>query len=225
MSSSHPPKFRVAGRFDPGRLLARVLCVIFALLGALPLAAGYIARSDTAEAWVSRETARVLHDLLGIEARYQIRISLLPLEVALEDVRVESTDGGEPAIRVARVAITPRIFSLIAGRLDIGDIEIERAEHRLIIEEGVLTNLSIRLPETPEGSMEHAPFRSLSATDTRFDVLLDGVHVETGPIDLDVFTEGPDTVEVALRMGESRIAYSEDTFASTRSDGLPGPTY
>ncbi len=225
MSSNRPPKYRATGRFDPGRLIAQILCAVFAVFGALPLAAGYIARSDAAEAWVSRETTRVLRDLLGIEARYQIQISLLPLEIALEDVRVESNDGAEPAIQVARVGITPRVFSLIAGRLDIGDIEIERAEHHLVIEDGVVTNLSVRLPETSGGGMDHAPFRSLSATDTRFDVLIDGIHVETGPIDLDVFTEGPDAVELAIRMGESRIAYPEDTFESTRTDGVPGTFY
>ncbi len=221
-SNSHRP----ARQVDPGRLLARFLCLIFAILGALPLGAGFIARSEVAQQWVSRETSRVLEQLLGLQASYSVEINLLPLEVALIDVQVEGNDGGMPAFRAAKVGITPRVFSLIAGRLDIGDIAIDRPMSRLRIEDGELQNLDLRLPDSsgdaPE--MRHAPFRSLSATDARFDIDVDGVHIETGAVDLDVFAEQR-AVELALRVGESRIGYPSGLFESTRGDGEPGPEW
>jgi translocation and assembly module TamB len=215
---------RPSARVDPGRLLARALCLVFGLLGALPLGAGFIVRSEMAQRWVTRETTRLLGDLLGLKATYAASISLLPLEVELANVSVDSSDGGPPAIKAVRVRITPRVFSLIAGRLDIGDIEIERAEQRLVFEDGELLNVTFRLPEAGDGpEMTHAPFRSLSMTDTRFDITVDGTRVATGPIDLDVFTEGPRTLEIALRVGESRVEYADGLFATTRIDGEPGP--
>ncbi len=221
-ANSHRP----ARRVDPGRLLARFLCLVFAILGALPLGAGFIARSDVAQRWVSQETSRVLEQLLGLQASYAVEINLLPLEVALIDVQVESTDGGIPAFRAAKIGITPRVFSLIAGRLDIGDIAIDRPLCRLRFDNGKLQNLDLHLPDTSgDTQMEHAPFRSLSATDARFDVEIDGIHVDTGTIDLDVFVEDQRALEVALSVGESRIGYPAGLFQSTRTDGLPGPEW
>src|SRR5690606_34805999 len=132
-------------------------CVVFAVLGALPLGAGFLVRSDAAQQWASRETSKLLERLLGLEASYAVEVNLLPLEIALHDVRVESDDGGPPALQAERVSITPRVFSLIAGRLDIGDIAIERASHRLVIEDGQLVNLQLELPERsgPSPELDH----------------------------------------------------------------------
>lgn len=212
MASSRPQSPH-ARRIDPGRWLARFLCLVFGLLGALPLSAGVIARSSQAEAWVSRETARTLERVLGLSASYEVELSLLPLQVTLKNVKVDSNDGGAPAITAARVSITPRVFSLIAGRIDIGDIEIEQAEQRLVIEHGKITNLSYHLPESKaETSSAETPFRSLSATDTRFDLVVDGIAIQTGLIDLDVFAERDRVLEIALRIGESRVRYPGDLF-------------
>ncbi|HEX2736311.1 MAG TPA: AsmA family protein, partial [Polyangiaceae bacterium] len=213
MVSSRPPALH---RPDPGRWVARLLCLVFGLLGALPLAAGALARTKRAEAWVSEQTAHTLERFLGITASYKVELTLLPLEITLHDLRVESNDGGEPAVKARRVAITPRVFSLIAGRIDIGDIEIDQAEQRLIIRDGKVQNLSYRLPETSasksKGGGSETPFRSLSATEARFDIDLDGTHIKTGAIDLDVYAEREHSLDVALRVGESHVTYPGNLF-------------
>ena len=206
--SSRPPRSR-----DLGRLLAQLLVVVFAVAGALPLGAGFFVRSETAQRWVSRETSRLLEELLDLQAAYSVEITLWPLAVTLSDVRVASSGGGEPAIRADTVTITPRIFSLMAGRLDIGDIDIQNAQHHLVVENGRVTNLDLKLPESDgKSELSSAPFRSLSATDARFDVTVDGARLSSGPVDIDVFAESDGSYEVALRVGESRVTYPPGWF-------------
>jgi translocation and assembly module TamB len=209
-------------------LLARILCVVFGLLGVLPLSAGFFARSKFAQEWASRETARTLHELLGVQASYDVELSLLPLRVTLRQLRVESTDGGAPALTADRIAITPGVFSLLAGRLDIGDIELDRVEQRLVIRDGEVKNLSYRLPETSAAEserMDKAPFRSLSATDARLDLEVDGVHVQTGLVDLDVFAERTGKMDVALRIGQTRVHYPGGLFAAPPPPAPGDPDY
>ncbi len=205
---SHPPSPR-----DLGRLLARILVVVFAIAGALPLGAGFFVRSETAQRWVSRETSRLLEELLDLQAAYSVEITLWPLAVTLSNVSVASTGGGEPAIRADTVTITPRIFSLMAGRLDIGDIDIQNAQHHLVVENGRVVNLELKLPESEgQSELSSAPFRSLSATDARFDITVDGARIRSGPTDIDVFAESDGSYELALRVGESHISYPSGWF-------------
>src|SRR6185369_4167706 len=113
-----------------------------------------------------------------------------------------------PALEVARVAVTPRIFSLLAGRLDAGDVEVDQPKARLVIKDGQLQNLRYRLPEPSKKTRapsKQAPFTSLSVGDARFVLDIDGVHVDTGEVDLDVFAEQGPTFEVALRSSSTRI--------------------
>src|SRR5262245_17074721 len=132
--------------FDLGRLIARVLCMLFALVGALPLAASVLVRSEPVRRWAAAETARVLEAELGLRASYQVEVHLLPLEVALRDVQVPASDGKSSFLEAERVAVRPRIFSLLAGRLDAGDIEVEKPKSRIVIHDGKLENLQYRLP-------------------------------------------------------------------------------
>ncbi len=192
---------------DPGRLIARLLCALFALIGALPLVAGLLVRTDTVLLWTSAETSRVLREELGVEATYKLRIELWPAAIALEDVEVPSNDGGPPAITTDRITVRPRVFSLLAGRLDAGDIELERPSVRLVIKDGALQNLSYRLPKSdgPKAKLERAPFSSLGISDARIALELDGISISAQPIDLDVFAEAGPTFEIALRAGETRF--------------------
>jgi len=193
---------------DFGRIFARVLCALFALLGALPLLTGFFLSSATVENWAARETARVLKEQLGLTARFRVELKLLPLRVTVSQLVVPASDGGTPALEVTRVAVTPRIFSLLAGRLDAGDVEVDQPKARLVIRDGKLQNLSYRLPATPakaSAPSKQPPFTSLSIGDAHFTLDIDGVHVDTGALDLDVFAELGPTFEVALRGSGARV--------------------
>src|SRR5450432_3962493 len=193
---------------DFGRLLARVVCALFALLGALPLAAGLFLSSHSVEAWAAHETARVLKEQLGLTASYRVELKLLPLRLTVNELTVPASDGAGPALQVNRIAVTPRIFSLLSGKLDAGDVEIDHPQARLVIRDGKLQNLDYHLPElskTKRAPSKQAPFGSLSVGDARFNLDIDGVHVDTGELDLDVFAELGPTFEVALRSSGAHI--------------------
>jgi len=111
---------------DFGRVVAQVFCALFALFGALPLVLGFFLSSATVENWAARETSRILQEQLGLAASFRVELKLLPLRVTVSQLIVPASDGGTPALSVARVAVTPRIFSLLAGRLDAGDVEIDQ---------------------------------------------------------------------------------------------------
>jgi translocation and assembly module TamB len=193
---------------DFGRIFARVLCILFAALGLLPLLSGWFLSSSWVSDWAARETARVLKEQLGLTASYRVELKLLPLRLTVNQLVVPASDGGPPALQVNRVAITPRIFSLLSGKLGAGDIEVDRPQARLVIREGKIQNLSYHLPELPKSTRapsKQAPFGSLSIGDARFALDIDEVHVETGELDLDVFAEPGPTFEVALRSSGAHI--------------------
>lgn len=198
-----------------GRLVARVLCVLFGLVGALPLALGLLLTSAPVEERAARETARILRDELGLTASYQVRVDLVPLQLRLEQLVVPASDGKGPALVAERASVTPRIFSLLAGRLDFGDIEIERPSVRLVVEGGQIKNVKYRLPETKARSpSRQAPFGSLSVSEGRFALEIDGVSLQTGPVDVDVFTELGPSFEVAVRAGDTTITREHEALVA-----------
>jgi translocation and assembly module TamB len=187
-------------RFDPARLAARVLCAVFGLVGLLPLGAGVILELSSIQRWASQETARILREQLGVVAHYEVSVHLVPLRLRIDHLVVPASDGGGPALSVDHVSVSPRIFSLLAGRLDVGDIEVASPHARLIIEHGELKNVRYRLPKAnPKAKkVEQSPFGSLAVSDGRFTLDIDGTHIDTGAIDLDVFAERGPSFEVML---------------------------
>ncbi len=193
---------------DFGRIFARVACALFALLGALPVLVGFVLSSSAVEGWAAREASRVLKEQLGLTASYHVELKLLPLRVTVNELVVPASDGGTPALEVARISVTPRIFSLLSGRFDAGDVEVDQPKARLVIRDGKIQNLSYHLPELPKSKRapsKQAPFGSLSIGDGRFSLDIDGVHVDTGELDLDVFAEQGPTFEVALRSSGTKV--------------------
>ncbi|HEX7668897.1 MAG TPA: translocation/assembly module TamB domain-containing protein, partial [Polyangiaceae bacterium] len=178
-----------------------------AIVGALPVSAGLLVRTEAVRRTVSAETSKLVARLVGVDASYSVRVQLFPIELVLEDVSVRASDGGSPALSVHRIAVTPRLFSLLAGRVDAGDIEIEAPRARLVVADGKLTNVKYLLPESSGKTtpLERSPFASLSLTDASVDVDVDGVHAVTGPVDLDVLAEPGLAFEISLRVGESRV--------------------
>ena len=174
-------------RRDWGRVVARVLCAVLALIGVVPFVATLVVRSVWARDWAARETQRLLRQQ-GVVASYAPSLRVWPLAVELDRVRVESTDGGAPVLECNRVALRPRLFALLAGKLAIDQIDLDGPHVRAVIKDGKLENLTLK-PQG-EGSKHdgpfHAPFNTFSLTDAAVDLTLDGVHLSAESIDLDV---------------------------------------
>jgi translocation and assembly module TamB len=204
----------VSGRrpIDFGRLVARLFCALFALIGAVPLALAVAVRSAPVLEWASRETARIIEAQLGVRASYRVEMQLLPLRLSLKDLTVPASDGGAPFLVAESASVRPKFFSLLAGRLDVGDVEIQRPKARVVVRDGKLVNLAYRLPEQkqPASSSERAPFSSIGVTEAELDLDIDGRRVRTGPIDLDVFAEKGPAFEIGLRVAETSIAIPRD---------------
>jgi translocation and assembly module TamB len=191
---------------DYGRLLARGLCVLFALIGLLPVMVTLAARSTPLRAWAATETSRLLEQLTGLEASYQVRLDTWPLGLTVTDLVVLASDGGSPALISPRLTITPRVFSLLAGRVDAGHIAIEEPTIRLVLKDGKLQNLALTLPDGSSGDDRmRTPFSSLAITDAHFVGELEGVAIDSSPIDLDVFAESGSALEIALRAAATSV--------------------
>lgn len=189
------------------RTVARLACFALAFLGAVPLGLAAFLTSAPAERWAAAQTSQVLQRELGLAATFDVKVRLLPLRLAIENLTVPASDGGSPFLKAKSASVTPRFFSLLAGKLDLGDIEIDQPDARIVLRQGKLANLKYRLPETKSKTErpQDAPFGSLSIGEGRFKVDIDGVAVETDAIDLDVFAEPGTAFEVALRAGTSRV--------------------
>ncbi len=185
---------------DLGRLVARVACVVFALLGLVPPLAALLTRWAPMQQWAATETARLLDQELGLDASYSVHLSLWPLALELSDVTLRSSDGGAPALSAPRVSVRPRLFSLLGGQFDAGQIAIEEPSLRVVLRDGALANLKLRLPEAAgKSGNRRMPLGSVAITDARLSADIDGVLISSNAIDLDVFTETPQSFEVALR--------------------------
>jgi translocation and assembly module TamB len=207
-------------RRNPGRWLARALCLVFGLVGLIPPLAGALIRWGPVRDWAARETTHLLDEQLGIRATYEVHVSLWPLALELEDVTVYSSDGGAPALSAPRITLRPRLFSLLSGRVDAGQIAIEEPRVRLVVKGGALANLAIALPGGDPSGPIKLPNASIAITDAQLSAEIEGVRVESPSIDLDVFADGPDTVEVALRAAATSIVRARASAAPGAGDAI-----
>lgn len=201
--SARPPPARK--RRDIGRALAVLFCVLFALVGAVPLLLGVLVRTSFVRGWVADETATLVTRELGLSATYTVEVEAWPMMVALSNVTVEASDGGIPFLTVERIAARPRPFSLLAGRIDVGEVEIDRPWIRAVVEDGKLANLAYRLPESDAKPSSELPFTSLAVTEARVDLTVDGARLLTEEVDADVSAEDGGAIEAALRAGGATL--------------------
>src|SRR5258706_11987637 len=104
-------------RRDWGRGIAFFLCVLFGVVGAVPLAVGVLVRTSIVRAWAATETSALIGEKVGVAARYTVEVQAWPLMIALKNVTIDASDGGSPFLEVERVAVRPRPFSLLAGKV------------------------------------------------------------------------------------------------------------
>src|ERR1700754_1259381 len=165
-SSTQLPAPRRAKRRDWVRIVCRILCVLFAVCGLVPVGVGLLVRTTWARGIATRET-RALVAQYGVNASYELDLRLWPLSVSLRNVRVEASDGGTPFLTVRRATARPKIFGLLAGKVVVDQIEIDRPTARVVLEGGKLKNLALNLPDTPksEHPKTRAPFSVVSTSE------------------------------------------------------------
>lgn len=202
------PPVRRTKRRDWGRIIARILCVLFAIIGLVPASIGLLVRTSWARRIATTETRKVIAGF-GVNAQYDLELKLWPLSVTLRNIRVESSDGGSPFLTARRASAKPKIFGLLAGKLVIDQIEIEQPNARVVMEKGELVNLALKLPpsdDKPKGPFK-APFSVVSASEAEVDFTFDNIRVIGHEIDADVTTdddgEGGQAFEVAFRIAKA----------------------
>jgi translocation and assembly module TamB len=189
------------------QLLARILCVLFALIGVTPVGFAVFVRSPWVQRWVERETARLLHDQ-GIDATYQVRAGGWPPAIELRHVVVKASDGGEPFLATRLARVRPKLFALLSGKLRIDEIVIESPHVRAVVKDGKLANLALELPKTESKGPVRLPFDVFSISDAEIALDIEGVNVRADEIDVDVTaTDSPrgSTVEVGLHLGSGVV--------------------
>jgi translocation and assembly module TamB len=180
------------------------LCSIFALIGAVPVLAGLMVRTRWVRAWAAQETARVVSEELGARASYTVGVQPWPLAVTLEDVVVEGDDGAGPFLTVERASVRPRLFSLLAGKLDVGDVEVTGAHARVVVRDGELTSFRPKIPEQErddDARTRELPLSSVSLTDADVDLDIEGLLAHAREVDVDLVVESSGALELGLRAG------------------------
>lgn len=193
---------------DWGRTTAFVFSVLFALLGAVPLLLGLLVRTSFVRSIAARETAKVLEEELGVQARYEVTVQAWPMMIGLDNLVVDASDGGPAFLEVERVAVRPRLFALLSGKIDAGDVELIGPRLRPVIEGGEIKNLHLTLPKqdpAAKKTQERAPLSSVTITDAGIDALIEGVRVVSREVDVDLTAEDDGAYEIALRTGPTRI--------------------
>lgn len=201
--SARPPTARK--RRDLGRAVAVALCVVFAIVGAVPLLVGMLVRTDLVRDWAANKTSQLIARELGVDARYGVEVEAWPMRIALTDVTVDASDAGPPFLRVERITARPRPFSLLAGELDVGEVEIDRPWIRAVLRDGQLANLDVHLPQDDGAPSRALPFSSLAITEARVDLSIDTTQVLTEELDADVAAEEGGALEIAVHAGGASI--------------------
>jgi hypothetical protein len=149
----------------------------------------------------------------------------------MSNVVIDANDGGTPFLEARSVVARPRIFSLLAGKPDLGEVEIEDARVRAVIKGGKLTNLSYELPESSGGDgPDELPLNAVSLTNGEVDVTVDDARVHSREVDVDVTVgrmagdEKPllpiGLLEVSLRAGVTHVDRKHESPSAPEFDML-----
>ncbi len=187
---------------------------MLAAVGTLPLLATLIVRSAWARDWATRASVHLL-ETQHIEATFAPSLRVWPLALELDHVRIDSSDGGAPALECGRVLVRPKLFALLAGKVAIDTVDLDSPRLRAVVRDGKLANLT--LPDTgPKSSgPTRAPFNVFSVTDASIDLDVDSTRFETASLDLDVTAEDDEALgasfEVAVRTGRATMQRPRQT--------------
>ena len=210
---------------DWGRFVARTVSLVFFLLGLLPLVIGITLRTNWAKSQISQAIQSVLWSELGLKASFQLSADVLPLGVELRDVQIDSTDGSAPVLTAQRVRVAPRLFRLLAGQPDAGDITVDQPSIHLVLANGELKNLQLKLkkkPATEPGPKTAAakkkfPLRSVHLNGLSVGLLVDDQHIETkvDETDADLSFGDDGSFDAALTLSTATIQRQRTAHGNT----------
>jgi translocation and assembly module TamB len=187
--------------------VAIALCAVLAFVGAFPVAIAFIVRSASVRSWATGETEKLLREQ-GIVASYALDVRAWPPSVELTSVRVESANSSVPFLECRRARIRLKLLSLLAGKVAIDEIVLDAPRARIVVRDGKVDNLAVKMSGTPSSGPFHAPFATVGITDASATVDLDGQWIEVGSADVDVAVQDDpatgSSFEVALRLGGAR---------------------
>ncbi|MFO0678993.1 MAG: translocation/assembly module TamB [Polyangiaceae bacterium] len=218
------PALRRRRRRDWGRIVARAIAVVLAIVGLLPFALGAIVRTEWARTRVSSETTALLASQ-GIHAKYGVELQLWPLSLDVKDVAVDATDGGSPALVAQRLSVRPRIFALLGGKFAIDQVEIIAPEVRLVVRDGEITNLALPKSQKKSDGPLHVDFELVSLSDAKIDVDLDGTRIRADGVDADVSAEDDrrvgTTFEIAFDLTQAIVERSRPPWPRPGNESGP----
>lgn len=207
--STRIPQLRRTKRRDWVRLVCLVLCCVLGFVGLVPVVLGGLVRTRWVRSIATRETS-ALAVQYGVHASYDVDVRLWPLSVAVRDIQVEASDGGSPLLVAKALSVRPKIFALMSGKIAIDQIELVRPVARVVLKDGKLANLDLKLPPSEpkkDTKPTRPPFDVVSVTEAAIDLTIDETHVTARDLDADLTTDddgqGGAAYEIAVRLVEA----------------------
>ncbi len=200
--------------------MAQVLCLILGLIGAFPLFAGMLLKNDRVQRWTNATTESIVRNEFGLDSSYRATLSLWTLELRVEDLSVAATDSGPPALRVKSLRLRPRVFSLFAGQINLGEVQVVEPSVRVVIRNSKVANATLHLSErkTPQHKpSSYPPFMSLAIGGANLDIDLDGTRIQVENVSADVYAKRGPSFELTLRNSRTLIDMHHHVDATKRT--------
>lgn len=199
-----------AGQGGPelGRFLAWILLLVLTLVGGLAVAVPFLFQSQGVRARIERLIAGVVKDETNLDVSLRIERTLWPPGVLIRDVVVGSKTPGKPFARVSEARVSVRPFALLSGRVVLDGIEVVAPEADVVLVDGELDNLPLKLKPRPpkvETPQLEPPFRVIAVTGAKVKLSQkkaggELLALDLGGIDLDVDVGGEATPVYDLRL-------------------------
>lgn len=191
-----------------GRALAWLVLFALMLVGIAAVSLPILFQSRAVRARIEGIVAKTLKDETNLDVKLTIDRALWPPGVLVRDVEVASTTPGRPAVRVGEGRLTVQPFALLSGRVVINSIELVAPDIELVVADGKLENLPLRLKErspSPTTKQIEPPFRVVAISGGKVHLTTrttgkDPITVDLAGIDIDVDVGGEGSPVYDIRL-------------------------
>ncbi|MFI5306046.1 MAG: translocation/assembly module TamB domain-containing protein [Polyangiales bacterium] len=165
-----------------------------------PVAAGALAQTGFARAYVGRKAAEALREQLGLIAHIdEIRLDPSRLSIVASGITLDHPKHGR-FVKASTLEIRPSWWALLRGSVDLHRITIDHAVVWLKVRDGRIENLpSLAAPKTAASDKLDLPFHTLSLSQAKLVVDADPIASgELRGIEITVSTSSPTLLNVRL---------------------------